>query len=65
MNAEELLKLISNFTVEQVLERDMFQERKKRNEAIQLHEIIYPVLQGYDSVMLKVILSVIGSDQIF
>ena len=65
MNAEELLKLISNFTVEQVLERDMFQERKKRNEAIQLHEIIYPVLQGYDSVMLKSDLTVIGSDQIF
>lgn len=65
MSAEELLKLISNFTVEQVLERDMFQERKKRNEAIQLHEIIYPVLQGYDSVMLKSDLTVIGSDQIF
>ncbi len=65
MNAEELLKLMSNFTVEQVLERDMFQERRKRNEAIQLHEIIYPVLQGYDSVMLKSDLTVIGSDQVF
>lgn len=65
MSAEELLKLMSNFTVEQVLERDMFQERKKRNEAIQLHEIIYPVLQGYDSVMLESDLTVIGSDQVF
>ncbi|MDP3764735.1 MAG: tyrosine--tRNA ligase [bacterium] len=65
MNAEELLKLMSNFTVDQVLERDMFQERKKRKEAIQLHELIYPVLQGYDSVMLKSDLTVIGSDQVF
>ncbi|MDP3800265.1 MAG: tyrosine--tRNA ligase [bacterium] len=65
MSAEELLRLMSNFTVEQVLERDMFQERKRKNEAIQLHEIIYPILQGYDSVMLKSDLTVIGSDQVF
>lgn len=65
MNAEELLRLMSNFTVDQVLERDMFQERRKKGEAVQLHEIIYPVLQGYDSVMLKSDLTVIGRDQIF
>ena len=65
MSAEDLLRLISNFTADQVLERDMFQERKKRGEAIQLHEIIYPILQGYDSVMLKSDLTIIGNDQIF
>lgn len=65
MSAEDLLKLMSNLTVDQMLERDMFQERRKRNEAIKLHEIVYPVLQGYDSVMLKSDLTVIGTDQVF
>ena len=65
MNAEDLLRLMSNFTADQVLERDMFQERKNKGEPIQLHELVYPILQGYDSVMLKSDLTVIGSDQIF
>lgn len=65
MSAEDILKLMSNLTVDQMLERDMFQERRKKNEPIQLHEIAYPVLQGYDSVMLKSDLTVIGTDQVF
>lgn len=65
MSAEDILKLMSRLTVDQMLERDMFQERRKKNEAIQLHEIVYPVLQGYDSVMLKSGLTVIGTDQVF
>lgn len=65
MNAEDLLRLMSNFTADQVLERDMFRERKNKGEPIQLHELVYPILQGYDSVMLKSDLTVIGSDQIF
>jgi tyrosyl-tRNA synthetase len=65
MSAEDILKLMSHLTVDQMLERDMFQERRKKNEAIQLHEIVYPVLQGYDSVMLKSDLTVIGTDQVF
>lgn len=65
MDAEELLKIMANLTVDQMLERDMFQERKKRNEPVHLHEIVYPVLQGYDSVMLKSDLTVIGTDQVF
>ena len=65
MSAEELVRLMSSFTADQVLERDMFQERKKKNESIQLHELVYPILQGYDSVMLKSNLTVIGSDQVF
>ena len=65
MSAEEFIKLLTHFTVDQVLERDMFRERKKQNLPIQLHETVYPILQGYDSVMLKSDLTVVGTDQIF
>lgn len=65
MSAEDLLRLMSSFTADQVLERAMFRERKSKGEPIGLHELVYPVLQGYDSVMLKSDLTVIGSDQVF
>lgn len=65
MSAEELLHLMSRFTLDRMLERDMFVERKKREEEIGLHEPTYPVLQGYDSVMLKSDLAVCGTDQTF
>lgn len=65
MSAEELLHLMSRFTLDRMLERDMFVERKKREEEIGLHEPTYPVLQGYDSVMLKSDLTVCGTDQTF
>lgn len=65
MSAEELLKLMSNFTVSKMLSRDMFRKRVKDEREILLHEPVYPVLQGYDSVMLKSDVTVIGSDQRF
>ncbi len=65
MSAEELLRLMSRFTVSRMLERDMFAERIKAKKEIGLHEPVYPVLQGYDSVMLKSDLTVVGSDQLF
>ncbi|MCX6766099.1 MAG: tyrosine--tRNA ligase [Candidatus Moranbacteria bacterium] len=65
MSAEELLKLMSKFTTRRMLERDMFKERDRKGLEIGLHEPVYPVLQGYDSVMLKSDLTVIGSDQKF
>lgn len=65
MSAEELLKLVSSFTVARLLERDMFAKRMKEKKEIQAHEIIYPILQGWDSVMLKSDLTVIGTDQKF
>ncbi len=65
MSAEDLLRLMSKFTVARVLERDMFQERIKKQKDIGLHEIVYPVLQGYDSVPLKADVTVNGSDQKF
>jgi len=65
MKAEELLRLMSHFTAQRMMERDMFQERIKKGEEIGLHEPVYPVLQAYDSVMLKSDFTVIGSDQTF
>jgi len=65
MGAEGLLRLMSKFTVAQMMQRDMFQERIKKGLDIGLHEPVYPVLQGYDSVMLEADATVIGSDQEF
>lgn len=65
MGAEELLKLMSYFTLAQVIERDMFQERIRQGFPIRLHEMPYQILQGYDSVMIQSDLTVIGSDQIY
>lgn len=65
MSAEELLKLMSHFTHQQMIERDMFQKRLKTGLKIGFHEPVYPLLQAYDSVMLKDDLTVIGTDQLF
>jgi len=65
MKAEELLRIMSHFTVSRMLERDMFERRRKAGEEICLHEPVYPVLQAYDSVMLQSDLTVIGTDQTF
>jgi len=65
MKAEELLSLMSLITNARLMERDMFQKRVKEGKEIYEHEIVYPILQGYDSVMLKSDLTIIGSDQLF
>ena len=65
MKAEELLTLMSNFTTMRMLERDMFQNRMKKGLDIRFHEPVYPVLQGYDSVILESDLTVCGIDQLF
>lgn len=65
LNTIDFLKLLSMVTNARLLERDMFQKRLKGGAEIYEHEIVYPVLQGYDSVMLKSDLTVIGSDQLF
>lgn len=62
---KDLLEITSNFTVQQMIERDMFQERLKNNAPIYLHEFLYPVAQGYDSVVMDVDLEVGGNDQLF
>ncbi len=61
----DFLKLIGHFTVEQVLARAMFQERLKTGKPIWLTELVYPLLQGYDSVALAVDAEIGGSDQTF
>ena len=65
MNFADVIKLASNFTVAQMLERDMFQERMKKNIPIGMHEFFYPLMQGYDSVALKADIELGGTDQTF
>jgi tyrosyl-tRNA synthetase len=62
---KDLLEITSNFSVQQLIERDMFQERLKANTPIFLHEFLYPVAQGYDSVVMNVDLEIGGNDQLF
>ncbi|MEK7622237.1 MAG: tyrosine--tRNA ligase [Patescibacteria group bacterium] len=62
---EDVVKLASHFTVQQMIERDFFQERLKTNQPIHLHEFLYPLMQGYDSVPLEVDLEIGGNDQTF
>ncbi len=65
LNFEEILNLASLFTVQQMLERDMFVKRIKEAKPIGLHEFLYPLMQGYDSVALEVDLEIGGTDQTF
>lgn len=62
---EDVINLAGNFTVQQMLERDMFQNRLKEEKPIYVHEIFYPMMQGYDSVMLDVDIELCGRDQTF
>ncbi len=65
MNFEEVLSLASNMTVQQMLERDMFKKRVEEEKPIYLHEFMYPLMQGYDSVAMKVDGEIGGNDQTF
>ncbi len=65
LNFEDIIGLASNFTVQQMLERDMFQKRMKEEKPIHLHEFLYPLMQGYDSVAMDVDVEMCGTDQIF
>ncbi len=61
----DMVKLLAQTTVQQLLERDMFQKRIEQERPIHGHEIIYPLLQGYDSVAMDVDLEIGGTDQTF
>lgn len=61
----EIIELASEFTVQQMLKRSMFQERLKEDRPIYLNEFLYPLMQGYDSVMMEVDVEVGGNDQLF
>ncbi len=65
MTFEDVLKLSSEFTVQQFLERDMFDKRMKEGKPIHLHEFLYPLMQGYDSVALDTDVEIGGNDQMF
>jgi tyrosyl-tRNA synthetase len=59
------LKIMTMATAARILERDMFQERMKKGQDIGLHELVYPIMQGYDSVELKADVVLLGNDQKF
>jgi len=61
----DLIKLASTYTVARMLERDDFSKRYQENKPIAIHEFLYPLLQGYDSVELKADVELGGNDQKF
>jgi tyrosyl-tRNA synthetase len=65
LGAAGMLKLAASHTVARMLERDDFSKRFKGNQPIAIHEFMYPLLQGYDSVALKADLELGGTDQRF
>lgn len=65
LNFTDVIQLAAHFTVQQMLERDMFERRLQDNKPISLHEFFYPLMQGYDSVAMDVDLEVGGTDQTF
>ena len=65
LNFEQVIDLASHFTVQQMIERDMFKKRIEENKPLYLHELFYPLMQGYDSVIMEVDVEMCGSDQKF
>src|SRR6185437_3640299 len=61
----DVVQLASNFTVQQFIERDLFAKRIKAGTPIHLHEFMYPLMQGYDSVAMDVDAELCGTDQTF
>lgn len=65
MSITDLVSELSLVTHAQMMQRDMFQARQAEGRDIGMHELIYPVLQGFDSVALRSDLTIVGSDQLF
>ncbi|MBI4224859.1 MAG: tyrosine--tRNA ligase [Candidatus Sungbacteria bacterium] len=65
MKEWDFLNLCAMVTHSRLIERDMFQERIKKGKEIAMTELLYPLLQGYDSVAIKSDITIIGSDQLF
>lgn len=65
MNFEDVIKLTGKYTVARILERDDFSNRFKNNIPIGIHEFLYPLMQGYDSVALHADIEIGGTDQTF
>ncbi len=65
MGIVDIMGLARHFTVQQMMQRDMFQERLKKGDPLSPNEFLYPLMQGYDSVMLDVDCEIGGNDQLF
>ncbi|MFH1180844.1 MAG: tyrosine--tRNA ligase [bacterium] len=65
LTLEDVIKLTAHFTVNQMIQRDMFQQRIEEKKEIYINEFLYPMLQGYDSATLGVDIEVGGTDQTF
>lgn len=65
MSMPEMMSILSKFTTGNLLSRDSFQQRMEKNNPIGMHELIVPILQGFDSVHLKSDIEIGGTDQLF
>lgn len=65
LNFSDVIHLAKNFTVQQMIERDMFDKRLKEGKPIHMHEFFYPLMQGYDSVPMRADVELGGTDQTF
>ena len=65
MNFEDVIKLTSKYTVARIMERDDFKNRFENNLPLSMHELLYPLMQGYDSVHLDADIEIGGTDQTF
>jgi tyrosyl-tRNA synthetase len=65
LGAEGMIRLASRYTVARLLERDDFSKRMKAHQPIAVHELLYPLMQGYDSVAMKADVELGGTDQKF
>ena len=65
VDPSEFIKMLSSYTVARMLERDDFSKRYKSQQPISIHEFLYPILQGYDSVKLDADIELGGTDQKF
>lgn len=65
MTFQEVIKLNSRVTLQQMLQREDFKERMEKNLPVRAHEIQYPIMQGWDSVMIRADVEIGGTDQLF
>jgi tyrosyl-tRNA synthetase len=65
LELKEIINIASHLSAIKLFQRDMFQKRMEKGEVVWLHEMLYPMLQGYDSVFMDIDLEIGGTDQIF
>jgi tyrosyl-tRNA synthetase len=65
LDLREIINIASHISAVKLFQREMFQERLKRGDTVWMHETLYPLLQGYDSVVMDVDLEIGGTDQVF